>query len=258
VYPWRVAVVGASLAGTIAAIHFYQQSGWWKDNRTSFHFQEDLKYGLNVDKLGHAYGGIAAAYVFRKSFIWAGMDRSEALWWGSGCSLLFQTYVEIEDGFSTWGFDRVDWASDLAGAAYPVVQHYWPPLRNVEMKFSYHPSPLLNEAGGSGFKGQKHIMIDDYEGQTIWFSLNVKSVLPAPADRYWPDWLWLAAGYGARDIAANQAYRVYFIALDLDATKIIPQDTPLLRTLSEVINFFHLPLPAVRIVPGAVWYGMYF
>ena len=258
IVPWRVAVVGGGLAATVAAIHFYQQSGWWKNNRAPFHFREDLTYGLGVDKLGHVYGGISAAYVFRKSFLWAGMGDRQAYWWGSASSLLFQTYVEVEDGFSTWGFDRVDWASDVAGAAYPLLQHYWPPARDLEMKFSYHPSVLLNEAGGAGFRGQTHIMFDDYEGQTIWFSLNVRNVLPAPVDRYWPPWLWVALGYGARDVARPTPYRVFFLALDFDATKIIPQDTAFLRTLSEVINFWHLPAPADRISPGAVWYGLYF
>jgi len=258
VVPWRVAVVAGGLGGTIAAIHFYQQSGWWKDNRTSFHFQEDLKYGLNVDKMGHMYGGIAAAYVFRKSFQWTGMNETQSLWYGSGASLLFQTYVEMEDGFSTWGFDRVDWASDLAGAALPVAQHYWPPLREFAMKFSYHKSNLIDEPGGSGFKGQKHIMFDDYEGQTIWFSFNVRSMLPSGVESVWPAWLWLCFGYGARDIASTNPYRVYFLSFDLDMTKIIPQDSAFLRTLSECLNFFHLPLPAVRIKPGVIWYGMYF
>ena len=83
-------------------------------------------------------------------------------------------------------------------------------------------------------------------------------MLPAPVDRYWPAWLWVALGYGARDVARPTPYRVFFLALDFDATKIIPQDTAFLRTLSEVINFWHLPAPAVRISPGTVWYGLYF
>jgi hypothetical protein len=211
-----------------------------------------------VDKLGHFYGATVSAWIFKKSFIWANVPYTQALWWGSGAALLFQTYVEIEDGFSTWGFDRVDWASDVAGAAYPVAQHYWPFLRNLNMKFSYHPSPLINEPGGIGFRGQKHIMFDDYEGQTIWFSVDVNSLLPKSLDQYWPDWLCLALGYGARDIATTQPYRVYFLALDFDVTRIIPQNTTFLRTLSEALNFIHLPSPAVQISPGIVWYGLYF
>ena len=110
-----------------------------------------------------------------------------------------------------------------------------------------------------GFKGQKHIILDDYEGQTIWLSLRMKKLLPEPVSGVWPAWLCLALGYGARDVGTeNGAYRVYFLALDYDLTRIIPQDTSFLRTLSEALNFIHLPAPAVRYLPGSVWYGLYF
>lgn len=254
----RVAIVTGTLATSIVAIHLYQQAGWWKDNRAKFHFQEDLIYGLNVDKIGHAYGGMVLAYVFSRSFEWSGMKETQSLWWGSGASLLFQTYVEVEDGCSTWGFDRVDWASDVAGAAYPLVQHYWEPLQNLNLKFSYHPSSLINEPGGSGFKGQKHILMDDYEGQTLWFSMNVRKALPDAVQKVWPEWLWVALGYGARDITSTNPYRVYFIAPDLHLPSLIPQTTPFLRQLATALNYIHLPLPAVMISPGTIWYGMYF
>src|SRR5258706_228656 len=41
----RLALVGGTLLSSMAAIHIYQQNGWWKDNRAAFHFQEDLVYG---------------------------------------------------------------------------------------------------------------------------------------------------------------------------------------------------------------------
>lgn len=256
----RLAIVLGTATAGITTIHIYQANGWWRDNKAAFHFQEDLRYGLYVDKLGHFYGATVLGFVFKKSLQWANFSEESALLWGAAGSALFQTYVEVEDGFHLWGFDRVDFASDIAGAAYPIAQYYWPPLRNVNFKFSYHPSTLLNEKGlDTGFKGQKHILMDDYEGQTIWLSLNVKNLLPEQAGRLWPSWLCLAAGYGARDVgSANDAYRVAFLALDVDVTQIIPQDTAFLRTLSEALNFIHLPLPAVRFVPSAVWYGLYF
>ncbi len=254
----RLAIVGGVLVGGITAIHIYQSYGWWKDNRAPFHFREDLKYGLNVDKIGHMYGGIVLSFIFDRSLRWANFSDESALLWGAGGALLFQTYVEMEDGFSTWGFDRVDFASDVAGSLYPIGQHYIPFMRNFDIKFSYHPSDLINEPGGVGFKGQRHIMFDDYEGQTLWLSFNVRNLLPAPADSFWPAWLCLAAGYGARDVARTNPYRVYFIALDLDMRKVIPQDTPFLKLLGEALNFIHFPMPAVKLYPNVVWYGLYF
>lgn len=260
VHPTRLAIVLGTAAAGIASVHIYQANGWWKDNKAGFHFQEDLRYGLNVDKLGHFYGAAVEVFMLRKSFEWANFSEERALLWGAAGAAVFQTYIEIEDGFHTWGFDRVDFASDIAGVAYPVAQYYWPYLRNFNFKFSYHASPLLNEKGlNAGFKGQKHILLDDYEGQTIWLSFRMKNLLPSPVADAWPSWLCLALGYGARNVGtANDAYRVAFLSFDLDVTRIIPQDTAFLRTVSEALNFIHLPLPAVRFVPGAVWYGLYF
>lgn len=242
----------------MAAIHLYQQQGWWADNRAPFHFEEDLDYGLWVDKIGHFYGTTVWSYSIRKTLEWANVPERASLWWGSGGALLFQTFLEVEDGFSTWGFDRVDFAFDVLGAAWPIAQYYVPELQSFNLKLSYHPSPLLGTAGGEGFEGQKHLVFDDYEGQTFWLSVRVHDFLPEGAKSVWPDFLCLAVGYGARDITGANPTPVVFIAPDLDMTRIIPANTSFLKTLGEALNFIHMPLPAVQISPGAIWYGIYF
>jgi len=254
----RLILVGSTLTLSMVTIHIYQQNGWWKDNRAPFHFEEDLVYGLNVDKFGHFYGATLMEFALSKTLIWANVSEQSALYLGSAGALLFQTYVEVEDGFSTWGFDRVDFASDLAGSLWPIARYHVPALNYVDMKLSYHPSSLLGTPGGTGFKGQKHLMIDDYEGQTIWFSLKVGQLLPNQLRSIWPEFLGLSLGYGVRQVAGPTPYRVYFLSPDIDATKIIPSSTPFLKTLGEALNFIHLPLPTVQFRPGSIWYGLYF
>ena len=254
----RLALVGGALLSSMVAIHFYQQNGWWKDNRSSFHFQEDLVYGLGVDKIGHFYAAHVMGFMISKSLEWANYDEERALWIGSAGSLLFQTYVEIEDGFSTWGFDRIDFVTDLAGAAWPIARHYAPALQHLDLKVSYHSSPLIGSPGGAGFRGQQHLVFDDYEGQTFWLSVKVHGMLPQQLQQVWPEFLCLALGYGARNVADVAPYPVYFLALDLDVTKVLPQKSGFLRILSEALNFIHLPMPAVQVSPHAIWYGLYF
>ena len=257
----RLAIIGGIFAGTMVFIHVYQQNGWWKDNRAPFHFQEDLVYGLNVDKIGHMYAATVFAFVAQRAFEWTNVSELTALWLGAGGALMFQTYVEIEDGFSAWGFDRVDFASDVAGAAWPVARYYVPFLQNFDIKFSYHPSPLLNSGGGSGFVGQHHLIFDDYEGQTLWLSFRMHELLPNSVNSYWPRFLQLAVGYAARDIVGPNPYPILFFSFDYDMTQIIPPDTWFLKTLGEALNFIHFPAPAVQIYPrggSSIWYGLYF
>jgi hypothetical protein len=254
----RLALVSGTLIASMAAIHIYQQNGWWKGNRAPFHFREDLVYGLWVDKIGHFYGGAILGFAMSKSLEWTNVPENQAVWIGAGGGLLFQSYIEIEDGFSKWGFDRVDWAFDVGGAALPVLQYYYPSLKNFDLKFSYHPSALLGNPGGIGFKGQKHLMIDDYEGQTFWLSFKAHNLLPESLEKYWPSFLCLSVGYGARDIANPHPHRVYFIAPDIDMTKIIPDNTKFLKALGEALNFIHLPMPAVQFGERTIWYGLYF
>jgi hypothetical protein len=254
----RLAIVGGTVVLGMAAIHVYQENGWWKDNKASFHFLEDLEYGRGVDKIGHFYGASLLTFVLGRSIGWANVPEADALLLGAGTSLLFQTYIEIRDGFSAWGFDRVDFAANVGGALYPVLQYHVPVMRNFNVKFGYHPSDLLNNPGGTGFRGQEHIIFDDYEGQTFWLSLSMANLLPPSIDEYWPDWLALAVGYGARNVAGDDPYSVLLVGLDYDMTKVIPQTTGFLRLLSETLNFIRLPAPAVQVTPGAIWYGLYF
>jgi hypothetical protein len=252
----RLAIVGGVTAAGVTAIHLYQQNAWWKGHRGRFHFEEDLVYAKNVDKLGHLYGANVLTFVFSRSLQWADVSPRSSLVWGAVASTLFQTYIEVEDGFSVyWGFDRVDFAGDVVGAWYPLVQEYVPFFQNFNFKFSYIPK---NPNEPSGIPGQTRTIFDDYEGQTIWLSANVKNLLPRSVSSFWPSFLCLSVGVSVRDNTSPNRYLVWYLAPDVDMTKIIPSDTWFLKTLGEALNFIHFPLPAIRIAPNVIWYGLYF
>ncbi|MEW6511550.1 MAG: DUF2279 domain-containing protein [Bacteroidota bacterium] len=252
----RLAVVGGTVAAAMTAIHIYQANAWWRSARAPFHVQEDLVYARNIDKLGHFYGANVATFILSRGFRWANMTDRASLIWGAVGSSIFQTYIEVEDGFSAyWGFDRVDFAADMLGAWYPVLQDLLPPLQSVNMRFSYLPK----SAGSRGaIPGQQHNLFDDYEGQTLWLTLTMKDILPDGVARWWPGFLCLSVGVAVRDNNSPDRYLVWYLAPDLDMTKIIPPDTPFLKTLGEALNFIHFPMPAVRFAPNVVWYGVYF
>jgi hypothetical protein len=252
----RMAVVGGVVAIGVGAIHLYQANAWWKTSRGPFHIEEDLHYALNVDKVGHLYGASVLTFMLSRGLRWSNFSEEKSLFWGAIGSTLFQTYIEVEDGFSlNWGFDRVDFAADLVGAWYPVAQYYAPLLRDINIRFSYLPK---NPGASGGFPGQTHTIFDDYEGQTLWLSLNVGNLLPTRFSSWWPSFLVLSVGVAVRDQRTTNPYLVWFLSPDLDMSKIIPQDTEFLRSLARALNYIHFPLPAIRFAPGWICYGLYF
>jgi len=252
----RLAIVGGTVAAGMVAIHIYQHNAWWRGARGPFHVEEDLRYAKNIDKLGHLYAANLLTFGLSRSLRWTNVGEEPALVWGAVGSTLFETYIEVEDGFAVhWGFDRVDFAADVFGAWYPVAQHAWPFLRNFNFRFSYLPKTPGSEGP---FPGQTHTVFDDYEGQTIWLTLTMKNLLPSSWAEVWPSPLCLSFGLAVRNNLSADRYLTLLIAPDLDLTKIFPADSEFLQSLGAVLNFIHFPLPAVRVSPNVVWYGLYF
>jgi hypothetical protein len=253
----RLAILGGGLL-TIGVVHqIYVQNAWWKGYREPFHFREDLHYARNVDKVGHFYAGMLTSYLGGKAMAWSGFREEKALWYGAGLGTLFELYVEIQDGFSTlWGFDRVDFASDVAGAMFPVAKYYVPFLQNVDLKLSYLPSHAEPPRGGP-FQNQQRLVVDDYEGQRFWLCFKVGDMLPDPLKSVWPGFLGIALGLGVRDLENNGGQLEWYLALDYDLTK-LPGDSAFLKALKDGLNFIHLPSPAIRFSPSVILYGLYF
>lgn len=245
--------LGALYLGSGIFIHYYQANAWWKDNRSSFHFQSDNDYALLIDKVGHFYGAILLAHAFSAGLEAGNIQSETAAIWGSAMSLAFQMYVEIQDGFGPdWGFSPSDAVADVLGAGYALGQYYFPFLKNFQFRFSYIPSSDYK------FGTHKGNVIDDYEGQKYWLSLRMKNLLPDAAAKYWPSFLMLSGGVGVKDLTpGGGGYREYYIALDIDAEE-IPVYGSFWQFVKNTLNFFHFPMPGVRITPDAAFFVLCF
>lgn len=250
----RLGIVTGSVMGVAAAVHIYQYNSWWKNYRRPFHFQEDLIYSRSVDKVGHFWGAAFSSFVLTRSYEWTGLSKPASMWIGAVGGSIFQLFVEFQDGFSQWGFDRVDAAADIAGGFYPLLQHYVPELNSLNIKASYYPRQL-GKIGN--IPGQKHALIDDYEGQTFWLTFDTSTLLPEDLD--FLKYFGLAVGYSVRDLHDNsKQYGILLIALDYNLKKIIPQKSEFLKALSEGLNYFKFPSPAIQISPKVIMFGLYF
>lgn len=244
------AITGVT-AGAFLWLHNYQKNAWWSGQRGKFHIQNDWDYAMSADKTGHFFDGALIQAIYRGAFEWAGFSPTASVWLGAAFSIAYMTDVEIEDGFATdWGFSMGDQICNVGGALYPVAQYYWKPLRSFNFKWSYYPSEEITSGKKNG------AFLDDYNGQTMWLSVNVHDFLGKKAKSFWPDYLNIVTGYGVNHYTEyDKRYADYYVGLDLNWERIIPGNSKFMIWFKNIINHFRfLPLPALRFNKDGVQY----
>ncbi len=249
----RFAISTGILGAAIGGIHLLQYNSWWKDQRGPFHIVDDQDYKANFDKYGHGFGAYYASHFFREAYTWSGFDDGQAVLLGAASACLWEFYVEIEDGFATsWGFSPSDAVADIVGSAFYVARNRIPFLRNFQYKWTYFPSNQLLE-DRPDIPGQGLNPIDDYGGQYYWGVANINGLLPKSWQGVVPDWLGLAFGVGGDNLDAedwSQRKLAYYIALDYDLSKVIPESNiGILNFIRRALEYWHFPAPAFRIQP---------
>jgi len=252
----RLGIVAGAAAGTIAAVHIYQHSAWWQGERAPFRFENDWTYALNIDKMGHTYGGYAESKLARNILGWIGLDERPALVYGSLLGLAYQTYVEVEDGYhQAYGFSPGDEFSDILGASIPLAQEAFPVLKNFSMKFGYYPSSQYLDA----LKTQKfRVFIDDYEGSVYWICMDPHFLMGEKLRNQVPPWLGVAMGFAVHDLDENGAgRRLYYLTLDYNFSK-ISTTSDVLKTLFGALDFFHFPAPGIALEDSQLRFGIFY
>jgi hypothetical protein len=244
-------ILGATAGGFIYG-HAFLNDLWWKGEKSSFHFNfdQDWKYSLGADKLGHFYFPYLVTNVYTQLFQWSGVEEENSYYYAASLALFYQTYIEIRDGFSQkYGFSWGDYGANVLGTAYPVLQYHYSTLRNFNFKISFYPSTRFrNNSHGS--------IIDDYESTYHWLTFDVKNLLPESAGKYYPAFVNLAVGHSVKHLDVKGSHELY-IALDWNL-EALPGDVWFLKFLKKTLNFYHLPSPAVRIYPDVAWFGIKF
>ncbi len=235
---------GLTLAAGIG-VHIYQSNAWWRNQNSHFHFENDNKYALQIDKYGHYYGAYLLGHVFSSTLEASNVDLEKSYLYGSLMSFLFQMYVEIEDGFGpNWGFSPGDALADLLGSTYFLSQYYFPIMHNFQPRLSYWPTEKVLSGKTNA------IIIDDYEGQTFWMSIRMKNLLPSELSKYWPTFLMLSVGTDARNLDGHGGgEREYFISFDIDYD-VLPLHGEFGQWVKNTLGLFHFPMPGIRISPG--------
>lgn len=268
-------------AATYATFSVILYNTWYKKfDRSSFHFFNDVDEWKQMDKIGHTHTAYFQSALWYKGAKWTGLNEKKSIFTGLICGTLFQSTLEVMDGFSSkWGFSIPDMAANIAGVSgFALQQHYWKDqritLKVSSIPVSYSSEPILSESTSSTSSlstradqlfGANYFerFLKDYNAQTYWASVNVHSFLQK--GNKWPAWLNIAVGYGAENmfggfenrwsedgqnfIADNliyPRYRQFYIGLDVDLPKIKPKN-PFLKTIFSIINIFKIPSPALEI-----------
>ena len=225
---------------------------WYKQNeKSSFHFFNDNDEWLQLDKFGHAYTAYNQSVFGIKAMKWAGLPHKKAVLYGSLAGIVFQTPIEILDGYSSaWGFSWGDMIANTVGAASAFTQFYFWDEAKIKWKYSFLRSGLASERPNVLGRGLNEQIIKDYNSHTYWLSFDANSFISSKI----PKWLNVAVGYGGHGLVharrevneANgyDAYRQYYVALDLDLSSIETKRKGL-KFLFWLLDCYHLPLPAV-------------
>lgn len=255
----RLGIVAGASAVILGGIYYRWKTAWWNNGTADFHIDYNYTYIDNVDKVGHLYGGILFTECFGVGLRWAGLSEESSLLYGGILSTLVYTGVELKDGYApTWGFDPLDLGASVVGAFYPYAQKKIPFLMNFNFKWSYFPSnsKYYNDLNKESRNNQ--FFNDDYEGQTFWVTANLRNLMPPSINSFFPDFLNLALGISVENLADPlNKHRVFIISPDIDITKLIQTDSNFLNEILRLLNYLHLPLPAIRISPGFKAYAIY-
>lgn len=256
---------------------------WYADfPRSKFHFFDDSREWEYMDKAGHF---MTTYYESHCSFMgarWTGIPRRKAMWLGAGLGLLYQTSIEVLDGFSTkWGFSTYDMMANTLGAGLFVGQELLWQEQRILMKFSSLPPTYEEQIFIDQFGNEQSLqarvddlygttlperILKDYNGQTIWTSFNINALHNNENTKI-PDWLNVALGFGANNMFGGFSnkwevneegdffqipdgtltrYSQFYISPDIDWTR-IKTKSPLLKTFLFLLNGLKVPAPAMGI-----------
>jgi len=232
---------------------------WYKDReRVPFHFYNDNKGYLQVDKLGHTFGAYTYSYLGFHFLINSGLNRKDALLYGATLGLILQTPIEIMDGiYEGYGFSWGDMAANTMGSGLVLGQELLFKEQLIKYKFSYWESVYSSKANGYLGTNSFNRIFNDYNGQTYWLSYPINKILP---NKITPDWVNIAVGYVANGIYGEFSniseyngvaipptirYRQYLLSLDIDWTR-IKTDSKFLKILLRGMTFVKLPFPTLE------------
>ena len=229
---------------------------WYKDYpQSKFHFFNDSKEWMQMDKCGHAFTSYQLGRNFYNSLQTSDSNRNRNIFLGGASGLLYLTSIEILDGKSSqWGFSKSDMLANTLGYFLFSSQEYFLQQQIVSLKFSYQKSVFADmrpETFGRNFQQR---LLKDYNGQTYWLSAPLS--LNRTNNKRFTRWLCVSFGYSIdQNLYADNninsvnnfhATREFFFSFDADLKR-IEWRRKWMKKIASVINFIKIPSPTIGI-----------
>ena len=182
------------------------------------------------------------AHFYSASLEYSNLDYELATIYSAVIAVGYGLLTETFDGFTrNEGFNLSGFGYNLLGGAYVLGQYYIPTLKHFQPRFSYDFGNSTNNDLS---------FFEDYGNHKYWFAVRVKELLPEGMNKFWPSFLMLSFGIGTNsDRYGNVINNEYYVALDFDAES-LPFQGRFWQFLKNTLNYFHFPLPGIRISPG--------
>ena len=266
-------------------------NSWYADfPKSKFQLFNDMHEWNQMDKVGHVYSGyFQSAYAYQVAN-WTGLSNEKSVLTGVIVSSLFQTTLEIMDGFNQeWGFSIGDIGSNVIGTGLFASQQLLWKDQIITLKGSVTPRNYDNtttitsidgkakttlEARANNLFGKSKLerALKDYNTQTYWASVNMHRLLPE--GNAWPRWLNLAVGYGSKnmwggfnntwtegtatyDLSNLNRGRQYYLSFDLNLPKLKVKNH-LLKGVLHGLNIFKTPSPTIEYSDGEFRFHLMF
>lgn len=244
---------------------------WYADyERSSFQIINDNNEWLQMDKMGHVFTSYQMGKIGADLLHWSGVKKEHQLLYGATLGFGYLTAVEVLDGFSEeWGFSWGDMLANAAGSALYISQELLWNEQRIALKYSFHETKFSDQRPDKLGESFLERLLKDYNGQTYWLSLNVRSFFNSSII---PKWLNVAFGYGgegmlsgvdADNLSDNQLvntisrYRQYYLSLDIDLSR-IETKSQFLSTIFGLINMIKIPFPTLEFNKNGLAFHLFY
>lgn len=262
----RTGISSSIILGSNAALWIHYDKNWYRNTQIKFHFKDDwYDYNLNMDKVGHVFGGMFLTQNYYKLFRWSDFSHSQAIWLSAGLTFAQLLQIEVFDAYDKYfGASWSDLGANTLGIIYGIAQLNYKSANMINLKLSHDINHLPFE------KDIQKELITNYTYRTFWLTFHYHDLLPKSLQKYHPDWLGIAIGYGISNTFINGRYNIdkngkglgnqnYYLAIDIDLNRLFkPEKGTFLWQVLDIIGYLHIPMPTIQLSPNTKFHALYF